>query len=160
MRKAVKSRRWSMTLPPKMKRTVLSGRRQMEKTERLGIEDKKRRKVPWHTAEEKCRAVLLIWTERSKPGTVCRELGITWRVLNQWQDLAMEGMLLGLESGGLEKGVALSPHLALLLERKSKGAAMKGLEQRLARLQSKSRLSEESPAKPRELWEVGADKKV
>jgi len=132
----------------------------MEKTERLGIEDKKRRKVPWHTAEEKCRAVLLVWTEIRKPAEICRELGIQWNVLNQWQDRAMEGMLLGLQPRVVEKGVALSPHLALLLERKSKGAAMKGLEQRLARLQSKSRLSEESPAKPRDLWEVGADKKV
>ena len=32
----------------------------------------------------------------------------------------------------MEKGVALSPRLAVLLERKSKGGAMKGLERRLA----------------------------
>ena len=35
----------------------------------------------------------------------------------------------------VEKGVALSPRLAVLLERKSKGGGMKGLERRLARLQ-------------------------
>jgi len=151
-----------MTLPPKMEREregVLSGRRQMEKTERPEKVAKKR-KVPWHTAEEKCRAVLLVWTERSKRGTVCRDLGITWRILNQWQAQAMEGMLMGLEPGGLEKGVELSPRLAVLLERKSKEAAMKGLDHRLTRLQSKSRLSGESPAKPGEPREMEAEKKA
>jgi len=45
--------------------------------------------------------------------------------------------------------VALNPRLAVLLERKSKGGAMKQLERRLVRLQ-------ESPAKPGELRETGA----
>ncbi len=107
----------------------------------------KRRKP--YTAEQKCRAVLLVWTERSKPGTVCREMGVTWRILNQWQDQAMEGMLMGLQPGGLEKGVALSPQLAVLLERKSKREPMKSLDQRLARLQSKGQM-EESPLNPLE----------
>ena len=142
-----------MTLPRKMEME----REQMEKIERLV---NKKGKVPWHTAEEKCRAVLLVWTERSKRWTICRELGITWRILNQWQEQAMEGMLMGLEPGGLEKGVELSPHLAVLLEKKSKGAAMKDLDQRLAQLQSKSRLSGQSPAKPGELRETGAEKKA
>ena len=149
-----------MTLPRKMemeREGVLSGRGQMEKIERLV---NKKAKVPWHTAEEKCRAVLLVWTERSKRWTICRELGITWRILNQWQDQAMEGMLMGLEPGGLEKGVELSPHLAVLLEKKSKGAVMKDLDQRLAQLQSKSRLSGQSPAKQGELRETGAEKKA
>jgi hypothetical protein len=48
----------------------------------------------------------------------------------------------------------LSPRLAVLLERNSKGGAMKGLGRRLARLQG-------SPAaKPGELREVAAEKKV
>jgi hypothetical protein len=54
----------------------------------------------------------------------------------------------------VDKGVALSPRLAVLLERNSKGGAMKGL----ARLQSKTRLYEGSPAKPGELREVAAEK--
>jgi len=47
-----------------------------------------------YTAEEKCRAVLSVWTERCKPGDVCRELGVTWTLLSHWQSRAMEGMLL------------------------------------------------------------------
>jgi transposase-like protein len=165
MRKAEESRRWSMTSPPKKKRQIVllkrfKGRRQMGKTEkpkveRPGIEEKKERKGSGHTAEEKCRAVLSVWTERRKPGEVCRELGVAWSLLNQWQERAMEGMLLALQSriSGMEKTVALNSRLAVLLERKSKGGSMKGLERRLARLQG-------SQVKPGELREVGAEKKV
>ena len=150
-----------MTLPLKKKREV-RGRREMEKVEkpkveRTEIEDKRGRKVSGHTADEKCRAVLSVWTERRKLGEVCQELGITWSLLNQWQERAMEGMLLALQPRvPMEKRVALAPRLTVLLERKSKGGAMKGLERRLARLQSKTRLNERSPGKPGESQEIGA----
>jgi transposase-like protein len=125
------------------------------KVEKPGMEDKKGRKGSGHTAEEKCRAVLSVWTERRKLGEVCRELGVTWTVLSQWQARAMEGMLLALQPRvPVEKGVALNPRLAVLLERKSKGGSMKGLERRLARLQG-------SPvSKPGESREVASEKKV
>jgi transposase-like protein len=150
-----------MKLAPKEKRKIvlLRGRRAMDKVEKPkvekpGIEDKRGRKVSRHTAEERCRAVLSVWTERRKPGEVCRELGVTWNLLNQWQDQAMEGILLALQPRvSVDKGVALNPRLAVLLERKSKGGAMKGLERRLARLQG-------SPVKQGELREVAAEKKV
>ena len=150
-----------MKSAPKEKRKIvlLRGRRAMDKgdkpkVERSGIEDKRARKVSKHTAEERCRAVLSIWTERRKPGEVCRELGVTWNLLNQWQDLAMEGMLLALQPRvSVDKGVALNPRLAVLLERKSKGGALKGLERRLVRLQG-------SPVKQGDLREAAAEKKV
>jgi hypothetical protein len=94
--------------------------------------------------------VLSVWTERRKPGEVCRELGVAWSLLNQWQERAMEGMLLALQPRvPVEKGVALNPRLAVLLERQSKGGAMKGLDRRLARLQGSS-------VKEGELQKVGA----
>jgi transposase-like protein len=125
------------------------------KLERPGMEDKKGRKVSGHTAQEKCRAVLSVWTERRKPGEVCRELGVAWTILSQWQARAMEGMLLALQPRvPKQKGVALNPRLAVLLDRKSKGGSIKGLEQRLARLQ-------ESPVpKPGESREVAPEKKI
>ncbi|MDP2972643.1 MAG: transposase [Deltaproteobacteria bacterium] len=125
------------------------------KVERPGIEEKREKKGSGHTAEQKCRAVLSVWTERRKPGEVCQELGVAWSLLNQWQERAMEGMLLALQPRILvmEKRVALNLRLAVLLERKSKGGAMKGLERRLARLQR-------SPVKPGKLQEVGAEKSV
>jgi transposase-like protein len=160
MGKAVANRRWSMKLLLKeMRKIVLvKGRREMDKiekpkVERSGIEEKKGRSG--HTAEQKCRAVLSVWTERRKPGEVCRELGVPWSLLNQWQDRAMEGMFMALQPRvPVEKGVALNPRLTVLLERKSKGGAIKGLERRLAKLQG-------SPvAKPGETREVAAEKKV
>jgi transposase-like protein len=159
MRKAVESRRWSMTSLLKENREV-RGRKEMErvekpKGERPGIEEKRGRKVSVHTADEKCRAVLSVWTEKRKLGEVCRELGVTWSLLNQWQERAMEGMLLALQPRvAVEKRVALNPRLAVLLERKSKGGAIRGLERRLAKLQGNP------VTKPGELKEVGAEKKV
>jgi hypothetical protein len=126
------------------------------KVERPGIEEKRRQKVLEYTAQQKCLAVLSVWTERSKPGEVCRELGVGWSLLNQWQERAMEGMLMGLgpRISVMENKVALNSRLAVLLERKSKGGVMKGLERRLAKLQG-------SPTKPSgKLGEVGAEKSV
>jgi transposase-like protein len=156
MRKEAESRKWSMKLPPKKTK----GRREMDKiekpkVERPGMEEKKGRKISGHTAEQKCRAVLSVWTERSKPVEICRELGVPWSLLNQWQDRAMEGMFMALQPRvPVDKGVALNQRLAVLLERKSKGGTIKGLERRLAKLQG-------SPvAKPGETREVAAEKKV
>jgi hypothetical protein len=145
VRKAVETRRWSMKSLLKEKRGIvlLKGGRVMEKAEkpkveRPAMEEKRGRKVSGHTAEQKCRAVLSVWTERRKPGEICQELGIAWSLLNQWQERAMEGMLLALEPRRVpvEKGVTLNPRLAVLLERKSKAGGMKGLERRLVRLQA------------------------
>src|SRR5512136_2135663 len=162
VRKAVETRRWSMKSLLKEKRGIvlLKGRRAMEKAEkpkveRPAMEEKRGRKVSDHTAEDKCRAVLSVWTERRKPGEICRELGIGWNLLNQWQERAMEGMLLALQPRipMIEKTVALNWRLAVLLERKSKRGGMKGLERRLSRLQG-------SVVKPGEMQEIAPEKKV
>jgi hypothetical protein len=158
-RKAVESRRWSMMLPHKHRNGV-KGVRKMENAEKLKaekpeLEEKKGRRVSGHTAKEKCRAVLSVWTERRKPGEVCRELGIAWAVLNQWQERAMEGMLVALQPRAVvDKAVALNSRLAVLLERKSKGGTMKELGRRLARLQGTPE------AKQGQMREAAEDKKV
>lgn len=70
-------------------------------------------------AMEKCRAVLSIWTERRRPGEICREMQVPWMVLAQWQKRAMEGMLQALEPRvSLDKGPALSPRLQAMLDKK------------------------------------------
>ena len=122
------------------------------KVERPGIEEKRGRRVLGHTAEEKCRAVLSVWTERRKPGEVCQELGVAWGVLQQWQDRAMEGMLLALQPRlQVERGVALSPRLVVLLK-KSQAGMMKGLDKRLKKLQGNLK-------PPQEEREVAGEKK-
>jgi transposase-like protein len=123
------------------------------KVEKPGMEEKRRRRVWGHTPEEKCRAVLLVWTERRKPGEVCRELGVDWGVLQQWQDRAMEGMLLALQPRlPVERGVALSPRLAVLLKR-SQAGMMKRLDKRLKKLQGNLRA-------PQDLGEAAGEKKL
>jgi transposase-like protein len=125
----------------------------VEKVEKPGTEEKRGRRVLGHTPEEKCRAVLTVWTERRKPGEVCRELGVAWGVLQQWQDRAMEGMLLALQPRvQVERGVALSPRLAVLLKR-SQAGMMKGLDKRLKKLQRNPKASQEER-------EVAAEKKL
>lgn len=119
------------------------------KQERPEVKENKRRKGSGHTAEEKCRAVLSVWTEKRKPGEVCQEMGVALGLFNRWQERAMEGMLLALQPRvAVEKTVALTPRLVVLLERKSKTATVKKLERRLVRLQ-------ESPVKPGESREIG-----
>jgi transposase-like protein len=122
------------------------------RVEKPGMEEKRGRRVLGYTPEEKCRAVLSVWTERRKPGEVCREMGVTWAILQQWQDRAMEGMLLALQPRvPVERGVALSLRLAVLL-RKSQAGIMKGLDKRLKRLQGNLKV-------PQAEREVAAEKK-
>jgi len=131
----------------------------MEKVEKVEkpekrVEEKRGRRGMGHTAREKCQAVLTLWTERRKPGDVCREMGVAWGVLKQWQDRAMEGMLLALQPRvQVERGVALSPRLAVLLEEKSQAGIMKGLEKRLRKLQGSQKV-------PQEVREAAVEKKV
>jgi len=125
----------------------------VEKVEKPGMEEKRGRRGLGHTPEEKCRAVLSVWTERRKPGEVCRELGVAWGILQQWQDRAMEGMLLALQPRvPVERGLALSPRLAVLLK-KSQVGMMKGLDRRLKKLQSSLRVVPEQR-------ETGLEKKA
>jgi transposase-like protein len=95
------------------------------------------------SAREKCQAVLAIWTQRRRPGEVCRELGVPANLLNSWQERALEGMLAALtpRSRRLEdRGPWLHPRLEKLLDRK-----LNRLELRLAKLGAKSRLPAEKP---------------
>ena len=116
--------------------------------------EKRKRKSLDHTAEEKCQAVLTLWTERRKPGEVCREMGVAWGVLKQWEDRAMEGMLLAWQARvQVERGVALSPRLTVLLEKKSQAGLMKGLDRRLKKLQKNIKV-------PQEVQEVSTEKKL
>lgn len=100
------------------------------------------------TASDKCKAVLSVWTEKRKPSQVCKELGIKWTILMLWQNRAMEGMLQALEPRrNLEKGVALSPRLQVMLAQREKNlltrtrSALKPgnrLEARLANIAAKA----------------------
>ncbi|HPQ41216.1 MAG TPA: transposase [bacterium] len=79
---------------------------------------KTRRRV--FTSRQKCEAVLAIWSERRQPKEICRDLEITWAMLNQWQQKALSGMMDALEPRQVqakERGPVLGPRLEKLLEK-------------------------------------------
>lgn len=73
-----------------------------------------------YTAEEKCRVVLAMWTGRKQGTELCRELGVSWKMLEEWQSRAMEGLVgaLAPRDGAIRKGPMLGPRLKRLLDRK------------------------------------------
>lgn len=69
-----------------------------------------------------CRAVLGLWLEKRTVEQVCRECGVPRKVLQQWQERAMEGMLRALQPReGQEdvRGPALAPKVKRLMDRKA-----------------------------------------
>ena len=63
------------------------------------METRKRTKraIRHFSAADKSRAVLTLWTERRSLTELCQEMGVSWNVLNQWQEAAMAGLLQALE---------------------------------------------------------------
>jgi transposase-like protein len=95
-----------------------------------------------YTATEKCQAVLAVWTERRTVSEICREMGITWSHLSQWQDKALAGMVRALETrrkNTEEKPPPLTERLEKLLAKQGRKKAAKklssDLEKRLQDLQ-------------------------
>ena len=80
--------------------------------------------TPPLTAQEKCKAVLSIWTEKTSVSAVCRRYSVRPPQVERWELLALEGMLKALEARprgrkALEmKENSLSRHLEKLLDRK------------------------------------------
>ena len=108
-------------------------------------EKKPRKQRRIFTSQEKCQAILSVWSERRKPGDVCKDLGINWAVLNQWQQQAMTGMMEALEpkrKGTQDPGPVLGPRLEKLLDltvRRRNGGTK--LQKRLKTIQSESSTS-------------------
>ena len=100
---------------------------------------KRRRLAPAaspHTASEKAQAVLAIWTERVKTTEVMKTMGVTYMMLQQWQERAMEGMLQALEPRvNLADGAVLSPRIRALLDKRQQQIGKEKLSKRLAELQ-------------------------
>lgn len=103
-----------------------------------------------HSAKERCRAVLSVWTERRRPSEVCKEMGIEDGLLVHWQNKAMDGMLRALEPRtrtDQDRGPALGLRVQLLLQRKTglQDGKISKLAQRLEKLQL-NRMEAKEPA--------------
>ena len=88
--------------------------------------------------QEKITAVLSIWTERKPMTQVCRELSVSWALVDQWQNQAMEGMLTALSPKRPETTRDLPPRLQKLIDKKLSGGNLVKLEKRLKTIQSKA----------------------
>lgn len=88
--------------------------------------------------KEKITAVLSIWTEQKKMSQVCQELSISWSLLDQWQNQAMEGMLTALSPKRPDPAKGLNPRLVKLIDKKLSNSNLVKLEQRLKTIQQKA----------------------
>jgi len=51
-----------------------------------------------YRAKEKAQAVLSLWSGRRVASRICRDLRISWGLLNSWERKAIRGMMKGLGS--------------------------------------------------------------
>ena len=67
--------------------------------------------------QQKITAVLSVWTERRTTTQMCQELAISSSLLNQWQNQAMEAMLVALSPKRPQQPAALNSRLKRLIEK-------------------------------------------
>jgi len=77
------------------------------------------KKVPRRTfdPQQKITAVLSVWTERRTMTQMCQEMAISSNLLNQWQNQAMEAMLVALSPKKPNKPATLNARLKRLIEK-------------------------------------------
>jgi transposase-like protein len=69
---------------------------------------------------------------------VCREMSISWSLLDQWQNQAMEGMLTALSPKRPQTNQELPSRLQKLMDKKLSGNGLFKLEKRLKTIQRKA----------------------
>ncbi len=112
-------------------------------------ETKGKRERIVRSAREKAEAVLASWTERRRSSEICRELKITSPVLSQWQERAMEGILLALAPrarADQEHRPALPAKVERLLDRKCPPETPTRLSRRLTALAQAKEPEKPAPA--------------
>jgi len=87
--------------------------------------------------QKKITAVLSIWTERCTASEVCRDMDVSWTLLDRWQNQAMEGIVTALEPKKKQRDVALNARLTKLIEKvvNSRSDNLLKLEERLESIQ-------------------------
>jgi transposase-like protein len=88
--------------------------------------------------KEKITAVLSIWTEQKNISQICREMSISWTLLDRWQNQAMEAMVTSLSPKNPQHPKQLNPRLQQLIDRKTQVPNLVKLEKRLKQVQDKA----------------------
>ena len=79
---------------------------------------RKRRPKRIFSAEQKCRAVLCLWSSNQSALAICRDQGISYNQLDKWQMQAFEAMVEALKPKVKESSQpVLSPRIQRLLAR-------------------------------------------
>ena len=94
----------------------------MEKTHPTAVEKSEQSamtesQTPPLTAQEKCKAVLSVWTEKTSVSAVCRRYSVRPPQVERWELLALEARPRGRKALEMKEN-SLSSHLEKLLDRK------------------------------------------
>ena len=83
----------------------------MNVAEKNGKTEKKERTM--HSAQQKCQAVLALWTGRRRPSEVCRELGVEFRgyIFQNQRDIKPENLRQFGEQFGARHQLTLPPDI-------------------------------------------------
>jgi len=87
--------------------------------------------------QQKITAVLSVWTERRTMSQMCQEMAISSNLLNQWQNQAMEGMLVALSTKKPKRPETLNSRLIRLIEKNLPDPTEK-LQKRLKAIEAKA----------------------
>ena len=99
-----------------MKRQTATAQKTSESTPEK--KPRKRRVKRSFTAEQKCRAVLSLWSSNQSALAICRDQGISYNQLDKWQMQAFEAMVEALKPKAKESNqTVLSPMIQRLLAR-------------------------------------------
>jgi transposase-like protein len=104
----------------------------------------KKERTTTYSAQQKCQAVLAVWTGRRRHSEICQEFDVSLNRLQAWQEQAMESMLKAFEPRlrrQEDRGPILADPLQRMLERK-----LTLLDSRMARLSGKA--AKAAPEKP------------
>jgi len=114
----------------------------MSTKDRSVTKSSRKRQRRQYTVQEKCQAVLAIWTERRSITEIGKELQVSWSQLRAWQNQALEGMLRALEPKrkGADRPAPLTAKLQRLLAKKglaeqASEAVTPSLQKRLSEVQ-------------------------
>ena len=96
------------------------------KQEAAGTETKQRRAMRVLSAKEKSQAVLSLWSGRRNAAVLMKELGVSWGMLDSWEQRALTGMLTALDPAwkqAADRSTVLAPRLEKLIAETVKPAA-------------------------------------
>lgn len=88
--------------------------------------------------KQKITAVLSIWTEQKNISQICREMSVSWTLIDRWQNQAMEAMIAALSPKKPQHPKQLNPRLQQLIDKNTQGGNLVKLEKRLKQIQNKA----------------------